>query len=156
MSFGSNLFGNAAAVTLLVATAAQPVSADRGPLPWDCVANGTCCFVQKPTAVPFRPPVIDVSFDRVDVGAGGLERSQVRRVLRRQSAPLEVCFERASGSVDVVIVIGPSGGAQATDATSKDPRIASCVTKALARVSFPVAEDNEVTQVAVTITGVRR
>ena len=156
MSFVGNFLGNAAAVTVLVASAARPVSADRGPFPWDCVANGTCCFVAKPAAVPFKPPVVEVSFDQVAVGDTGLERSQVRRTLRRQSNAIEACFHRDNGSVDVVFVIGPSGGAHSATATSKDSRIATCVARELSLVAFPVAEDHEVTEAHVTISGVRR
>jgi len=152
----SYVLRTAAAVTLLVATAARPVSADRGPLPWDCVANGTCCFVQKPTAARFQPPVIDVGVDRLSVGDTGLERSQVRRALRRQAMSLESCFHRDDGSVEVVLVIGPSGAARATEATGTSKRIEGCISRALARVVFPIAEDHAVTEARVTITGVRR
>jgi len=143
-------------VTLVVASAARPVSGDPGPSPADCVENGTCCFVQSAARVPFKPPVIDVAFDKLTVGDIGLDRARVRRSLRRQASPIEVCFYRDDGTVDVVFVIDPAGGAHRADATAAASRLATCVAAALTRVAFPPSEDHTVTEVHVTITGTRR
>ena len=152
----STLFGTAAAVTLLVASAARPVSAQRGPSPSDCVANGTCCFVKSAARVPFKPPVIDIVFDNLTVGDTGIDRARVRRALRRQASPIEVCFHGGDGTVDVVFVIDPAGGAHRTDASAADSRLARCIASALRRVAFPSSDDHTVTEVHVTITGTRR
>ena len=153
MNTASTLVRSAAAVTLLVATAARSVSADRGPSPSDCAVSGTCCFLPRPAAAPWKPAVIDVDFERVTVVDAGLERTQVRRALRRQAAQsIAACFQR-DGTVDVVFVISPAGAAQRPAVSAKDPRLAMCVAAALTRAAFPATDDATLTEVTVTISG---
>ena len=140
-------------MTLVVASAARPVSAERGPSPSECAVDGTCCFVTKPAAARWKPLGIDITFDRITVGDTGLERTQVRRALRRQAEPIEACFER-DAAIDVVFVISPAGSAQHVAVATTAPNRSKCLVGALARIAFPVSD--AVTEVAVTIQLRRR
>lgn len=154
MSIASKLLGTAAVVTLMVASAAAPVSADRGPSPSDCAVSGTCCFLARPAVAAWKPTAIVVDFERVTVGDVGLSRTQVRWALRRQAAPIEACFQRDS-TIDVGFVLSPAGAAQRPTAHAKDPELATCVAGALRRIVFPVTEASALTEVTLTIRGRR-
>jgi hypothetical protein len=146
VSFASTLLGTAAAVTLVVASAARPVSAS------DCAIHGTCCFVRAAApVVRLESSPLAIEFDRISVGDTGLDRSSVRRALRRDATRLERCFTRAS-KVDVVFVIAPSGAASLITVTGGDRAVATCVASGLARIGFPAAGDLSLTEAHVTIT----
>ena len=152
MSIASKPFGTAAAVTLMVASVAAPVSADRGPSPLDCAVSGTCCFLAKPASIRWTPQAIVIDFERVTVSDVGLSRTQVLWPLRRQAASIGACFQHAI-TIDVRFVISPAGAAQLPTARANEPEIATCVAAALRRIVFPLTEDAAWTEATLTIRG---
>ncbi len=148
MSIASTLLGTAAAVTLLVASAARPVSAN------DCALHGTCCFGPKPVAMQWKPSSIEMVFEKLIVSEGGLNRLEVRRALVTHAAAVEACFERSSAvgiAVDSVVVIAHPGVSNRAASKATDPTLARCVSAALARIRFSQPNDFAVTTISVRI-----
>lgn len=149
MSIASTLLGTAAAVTLMVASAARPVSAN------DCAIHGTCCFGPKPVVIQLRSSSIEAVFERFTVSAGGVRHWEARRSLNRQAGPIAACFHLAgaiTATVSVTFVIGSSGRVIRADATSKHSRLATCVAAAWGGITFPAAGD-AITEATVTVHG---
>ena len=149
MSIASTLLGTAAAVTLLVASAARSVSAN------DCALHGTCCFGPPPVTIPWKASGFEARFERLVVGDAGLQRWAVRRSLDRQAGAISACFDR-DGAIDaavfVTFVVGESGHVRRADATSKHSRLATCVAAAWVRITFPATHDFALTQATVSVT----
>jgi hypothetical protein len=148
VSFASTLLGTAAAVTLLVASAARPVSAN------DCAIHGTCCFGPNPAAKRWKPSSVEPVFGRFIVSDGGLQPWEIRRSLDRQAAPIAACFDldgAIDATVSVTFVIGASGRVSHADAASKHSRLATCVAATWIRTTFPATRDFALTQVTVTV-----
>ena len=148
MSFASTLFGTAAAVTLLVASAARPVSAN------DCAIHGTCCFGPKPVATRWKPSSLELAFERITVGGVGLRPWEIRRSLHRHPGPIAACFDldgAIHATVSVTLVIGASGQVNRADAASSHAKLATCVAATAGRITFPATRDFALTQATVTV-----
>ncbi len=145
MSIASKLLGTAAAVTLLVASAARPVSAA------DCAVHGTCCFPVKADAAPWKATSTQVAFERITVSDGGVRAWEVRRSLLRHAAPIAACFDRDGAAVTVAFVIAASGHVIRADATPKHSALATCVAATWGRITFPATRDLALTHVTVTV-----
>jgi hypothetical protein len=146
VSIASKLLGTAAAVTLVVASAARPVSAA------ECAVHGTCCFPVKADAARWwKATATEVVFERITVSDGGVHAWEIRRALLRQAAPIAACFERDGAAVTVSFVIAASGHVIRADATPNHSMLATCVAATSTRVTFPATRDRALTRATVTI-----
>lgn len=90
----------------------------------------------KPVVIPGDPRV-----------APGLEREQVRRVVRRYRAQTRACYEKRlqvtpglNGKIRMKFVVGPSGGviaAAVESSTMNDAQVEGCIRRRILRWQFP-------------------
>ncbi|CAN5863431.1 hypothetical protein BH11MYX3_BH11MYX3_24600 [soil metagenome] len=122
---------------VLIALLAQPAFASSHE---DCALSGACCFpraVQRSVKAPDLATITAIS-----VGAGGLGRPVVKRVLAARTAALGACAH-GTRTLRAHLVIAPAGTVRVEGA-------ASCASEVLRATVFPPS--TVVTAIDLTLT----
>jgi hypothetical protein len=92
-------------------------------------------------------------------GGGDLDKSIIRRYIKRQSSKLSYCYEKQllarpgmSGDITVQFIIMPNGHVQAPAAKGFDNEVASCVAGVIGEIEFPAPKGGGTVQVNYPLT----
>jgi hypothetical protein len=92
-------------------------------------------------------------------GGGDLDKSIIRRYIKRQSSKLSYCYEKQllarpgmSGDITVQFIIMPNGHVQGSAAKGFDNEVASCVAGVIGEIEFPAPKGGGTVQVNYPLT----
>ena len=95
------------------------------------------------------PTVVLCGTPRCVIGIGGLDKSIIRRYIRRRLPQIQYCYEKQllakpdlAGDVDVEFMINPDGSVSEVHASGVDDEVSSCVRGVIEGIAFPHNEQN--------------